>query len=825
MNDLDLTSWINENSSTAGWIPVGFSGSGNFIFDGDNHTISGLWVNSTGNNVGLFSSLDHATIKNLTVITSTRKVKGGDNTGILAGRLTDASIENVSVQGEVQGNSPVGGIVGEAASVSLNNCTVQAILSGNLRIGGVVGSGSYILDGCGYSGSLSSTSSNAYIGGLAGSGSVIYETENGANYNIRMCKADVTISATGTGSKCGGLVGGDTGAMILQSTASGTITATGSDSYAGGLVGYLSSGSIMNCYSTANTSSTLYAAGLVGYNEKSAITKCYASGNVNSTYYGAGVIGYNDGANATLTNSVAMGTIVNVSDQSGWGIRVLGGYKNSAPEPDNSNFGWSGMQISVNGVPKTVTENDLDGLSLSTAQTKQSATYTAIDWDFNDIWTIEEGVGYPKLKWEGETGPTVVLATGVTLDQTSITLITAGQTATLTATVEPADVTDGSVSWTSSDISVATVSSEGVVTAVANGTATITATTNDGSNLTATCTVTVNITTTVLATGVTLSQSSITLTNAGETATLTATVAPGNVTDGSVTWTSSDETVATVNGEGVVTAVANGSATITVTTNDGTNLTATCTITVAIPEDNPDPDTDISQIANVVYMESTEVSAGSEETLSIKMKNTDGIQTLQFDLYLPEGVEVLTDEDDFELIDLSTERTTARKMDQFSVQRMSNGAYRVLINSSRGYTFDGTDGEIATVQVGISETMTPGNYPVIFRDIVLVNTSSVGYETDYVKCSLNIPDYKPGDVNNDTKVNAIDLNAITNYILERRDFPFTFNKKAANINGDKETNGDEKINAIDLNAVTNMILNEGATTSSANRRRGILIPD
>ena len=224
-------------------------------------------------------------------------------------------------------------------------------------------------------------------------------------------------------------------------------------------------------------------------------------------------------------------------------------------------------------------------------------------------------------------------------------------------------------------------------------------------------------------------------------------------------------------------------------------------------------------------MESTEVSAGSEETLSIKMKNTDGIQTLQFDLYLPDGVEVLTDEDDFELIELSTERTTARKMDQFSVQRMSNGAYRVLINSSRGYTFDGTDGEIATVQVGISETMTPGNYPVVFRDIVLVNTSSVGYETDYVKCSLNIPDYKPGDVNNDTKVNAIDLNAITNYILERRDFPFTFNKKAANINGDKETNGDEKINAIDLNAVTNMILNQGATTSGANRRRVILIPD
>ena len=436
-----------------------------------------------------------------------------------------------------------------------------------------------------------------------------------------------------------------------------------------------------------------------------------------------------------------------------------------------------------------------------------NATYSASTGTYTYTCTM------PANNFDVRAAFTPVLATGVTLNKTSVTLTSAGETAALTATVVPSNALDGSVTWTSSNASVATVNSTGVVTAVANGTTTITATTNDGTNISASCTVTVNIIIRVLATGVTLNQSAITLTTAGETATLTATVAPADVTDGSVTWTSSNTSV--------VTAVANGTATITATTNDGTNIAASCAITVNISE----PDTDISQIDNVVYMESTEVSAGSEETLSIKMKNTDGIQTLQFDLYLPDGVEVLTDEDDFELIELSTERTTARKMDQFSVQRMSNGAYRVLINSSRGYTFDGTDGEIATVQVGISETMTPGNYPVIFRDIVLVNTSSVGYETDYVKCSLNIPDYKPGDVNNDTKVNAIDLNAITNYILERRDFPFSFNKKAANINGDKETNGDEKINAIDLNAVTNMILNQGATTSGANRRRVILIPD
>jgi len=215
-------------------------------------------------------------------------------------------------------------------------------------------------------------------------------------------------------------------------------------------------------------------------------------------------------------------------------------------------------------------------------------------------------------------------------------------------------------------------------------------------------------------------------------------------------------------------------------------------------------DTDISQIDNVVYITPFEAYGGDEVTLSIKMKNNVGIQTVQFDMYLPEGVEVVEDEDEFELIELSTERTTARKMNQFSVVQTSGGAYRVLINSTGGYTFDGNDGEIATAQIKLADDITPGDYPMIFRDIVLVTTSSEGFETDYVKFTLTVPDYMLGDVNSDRKVNAIDLNAITNYILEHRTFPFTFNTRAGDVNSDT------KINAIDLNAVTNMILHQSS---------------
>ena len=83
---------------------------------------------------------------------------------------------------------------------------------------------------------------------------------------------------------------------------------------------------------------------------------------------------------------------------------------------------------------------------------------------------------------------TIVAATGVTLDQATLS-IAMTETATLVATVEPANATDATVTWTSSDDAIATVAN-GVVTAVTVGVATITVTTTDGS-FTATCDVTV----------------------------------------------------------------------------------------------------------------------------------------------------------------------------------------------------------------------------------------------------------------------------------------------------------------------------------------------
>jgi len=169
----------------------------------------------------------------------------------------------------------------------------------------------------------------------------------------------------------------------------------------------------------------------------------------------------------------------------------------------------------------------------------------------------------------------VIPVTGITLNHTSYS-IEEGNQFQLTATVLPADATNKNVLWSSGDESAVLVSSTGLVNAMEPGVITITATTEDG-GFTATCIVTVTEAV-VPVTGVSLNNTTLGIVE-GNTAQLTAIVAPANATNKNTTWSSSNEAVATVSQTGVVTAVAVGTAVVTATTEDG-GFTATCTITV-----------------------------------------------------------------------------------------------------------------------------------------------------------------------------------------------------------------------------------------------------
>ena len=190
-----------------------------------------------------------------------------------------------------------------------------------------------------------------------------------------------------------------------------------------------------------------------------------------------------------------------------------------------------------------------------------------IDEAGSSAWYNEENV---------KLAPATVAVTGVTVAPATLTL-EVGQTGALTATVAPATATNKAVTWTSSAPAIATVDASGTVKGIAPGTATITVKTADGGK-TATCAVTVKEAAAppVKVTGITLNYSSITVNGDLERVQLIATVAPATATDQSLTWTSSDASVASVDGAGLVTIRKKGKATVTAKANDGSGVSASC---------------------------------------------------------------------------------------------------------------------------------------------------------------------------------------------------------------------------------------------------------
>ena len=170
--------------------------------------------------------------------------------------------------------------------------------------------------------------------------------------------------------------------------------------------------------------------------------------------------------------------------------------------------------------------------------------------------------------------------TGLKVSPESITLTKKDEVAQLTAEVTPSYADNKKVTWKSSDEKVATVDENGKATAVGNGTATITATSVSGS-YTATISVTVKIP--VEIEKLTIEAEKNKLTQTGETTDLKVKIEPENADEQKLIWKSDNEMVASVDANGRVTAVGNGTATITVTTEDG-KVTASVMITVEVPQ-------------------------------------------------------------------------------------------------------------------------------------------------------------------------------------------------------------------------------------------------
>lgn len=446
MNDIDLFDYINANNPAEGWQPIGFTGGGTMKqLDGDGHLIKGLWFSRGSNqNCGLVSNIENATVKNLRIkIALGKECKGGLCTGIAVGKASNCALENIVVEGAVRGADYVGGVIGKAESTTVTNVTAKA---------------------------TKVTGSN-YVGGIVGK----------INADATLCSADATIIG---GDYIGGIAGQATSNISLSTSKGDVVTTDTINCRAGGIVGVIY-GNLTNCFSVANVKGGIYAGGVAGYSY-GATDKCYASGDIASTNFGAGVVGYLDGTKASVNNCFAINNRIDVSDQSGVAMRVIGGFKNNAATPQATNFALKSMVVSVNDVTQIIYDDILEGKSVLLDALMKQATYKTQGWDFASTWAIKEGTGYPYLQFFAQKKP----VESITLSMTTAK-IKVGEELTLTATITPDDATNKELNWTTSNGDAATVDENGKVSAVGTGTATITATATDGSGVAASCEVTV----------------------------------------------------------------------------------------------------------------------------------------------------------------------------------------------------------------------------------------------------------------------------------------------------------------------------------------------
>ena len=514
--DIDL-----EGSAENLWNPIGNDQNTTFTgtFDGNGHTISGLYMNAkspdnTDRGLGLFSYLgSDGTIKNLTVegeicpgegvdgpyyypsvgsvagqcdggtiinCTSGVNITGyteGTVGGIVAGADDGGTIENCRYTGTIDitigDTRGMGGIVGQASDCTVENCENAGTVISDIHTGGVVGrnnSGGEVLN-CRNSGYVKS-SGNRASGGVVGDN--YGEIKN--SYNIG--------TVTGSGGWTGGVTGHNvaesstnakTGGIVENCYNAGTVSGSGSGSV-GGVVGHNNSSStytaiVRSSYNTGTVTGGSRTGGVVGYIESGVVENCYNTGDVTGSVDGSdagGVVGRIEVKEYASTVS----DCYNTGDVTGGGN--AGGVVGKMDSESNTvSYCYYLEQDGLPGIGTAVTGTVTDVTSKTADEFADPGSFPNLD--FKNTWTIADMGGFkrPVLKGAQETAVTyTVTVNGSCAEQSGAGKYSEGVSVTVSAGGRAGYRFAG---WTASGVDLADASAETVTFEMPDNDVTLTA--------------------------------------------------------------------------------------------------------------------------------------------------------------------------------------------------------------------------------------------------------------------------------------------------------------------------------------------------------------
>lgn len=410
------------------WEPIGKDGLNAFIgeFDGKGHTISGLQVNASGDevNAGLFGT-SRRTIKNLNMENCTIKGEATDKLriGAVVGYVLRGDVSNCSVSDTnkiigslVSGNAFVGGVIGNVNDASVTNCVNAAQISiektnGYFYIGGIAARcrNTQLVE-CINTADITVSGNDSFaVGGISG-----YVEEGGLytkNYNTGNLSVSSLVKA-----HVGGLVGYSYGSAnnntvaITESYNLGNVSGYASSNgvFLGGLAGYTYTGtSVSDCFNTGNVSTIddlvtkqIYMGGAFGNSKDTAVNAVYSTGTVNAN------------------NSI--GTLKKA-------VSSVSGYFNGGTL-NNVRYVEQGLDCA--NLAGTATS--FNCVSLTPAQMTDKANFTG--FDFDKVWELRSGATYqyPTLRaLPMERGYTVSGVVAAAIDLTGGYVFKPGFTAAL----------------------------------------------------------------------------------------------------------------------------------------------------------------------------------------------------------------------------------------------------------------------------------------------------------------------------------------------------------------------------------------------------------
>lgn len=278
----------------------------------------------------------------------------------------------------------------------------------------------------------------------------------------------------------------------------------------------------------------------------------------------------------------------------------------------------------------------------------------------------------------------------------------------------------------------------------------------------------------------------------GTTEQLEGSFMPDCLSADSLTWTSSNPAVATVDRSGNVTALAAGSTTISVTIKAyDMSATGSCTVTV-----NDAPDTNFAVADQTAF-------AGTTVNVPVEMNNNETITAFQCDVYLPDGLSLTVVEDEYDITFAGRETRTHT----LSSRMQADGSIRIVAFSSKNTAFTGNSGALFNLPIILPDNVT--SYQVEIKNIYVVDTDNVELRLADVAFNISAVNLVAGDANEDKKVSVADATTTVSYILGENPEPFSF--AAADVNSDGA------VSIVDVTGIVDLVLGDASSAPGINK--------